>query len=149
MENFIDIGTQLHLLIFGWGSVGLLTVAALLVVACIRWDSAGSAIGAVGAGIMGAFFLVLWAVSLVPFDAKYHQLYRVTGEVTGVSNVLTEDGGDLTRTPVLSIDTVDRDITMSDPRAVNLQGQTVDLTCSIEWVYQGADRYNCKIYRIH
>ena len=149
MENFIDIGTQLHILIFGWGAVGLLTVAALLVVACIRWDSEGCAIGAIAASTVGAFSLVFWAVSLVPFDAKYHQLYRVTGEVTGVSNVLTEDGGDLTRTPVLSLDTVDRDITMSDPRAVNLQGQTVDLTCSVEWVYQGADRYNCEIYRIH
>lgn len=55
----------------------------------------------------------------------------------------------LTRTPVITLSGVDRDITMNDPRSVNLKGKHVELTCSIGWNYQAADEYSCKIYSIN
>lgn len=148
MENFESIGYQLPLIIFLGVWVVLLGVGlAMLAIGRRRdgWDSLWSIFGAFVGGL-GVFALLGWVGALIPFDGKYHHIYRVTGEVTAVSNVLSESGGDLTRTPVLTIEGLDRDVTVDDPRAVNLGGKTVDFTCSIGWHYQGADTYSCRIY---
>lgn len=85
---------------------------------------------------------------LVPFNTKYHRLYGVQGTVISVSNVLSESGGELTRTPVVALDSLDSPLVINDPRAVNLMGKAVKLTCEIEWVYRAADRYSCLIYEV-
>lgn len=152
MENFESIGYQLPLIIFLIVWIVLVGLAvAFLKIGHRRpdgWDSGWSWAGA-GIGSLGVLALLGWVGALIPFDGKYHHIYRVTGEVTSVSNVLSESGGDLTRTPVLTIEGLDRDVTVDDPRAVNLGGKTVDFTCSIGWHYQGADTYNCRIYNIN
>lgn len=146
MENFTAIGYQLPFIILFW--------LAMLFVALVVAGSIGLMLGKepygflIASGVCGGTVLLILAIVAIPFDGKYHQIYRVSGEVTSVSNVISDSGGDLTRIPVLTVEGIDRDITMSDPRAVNLQGKTVDFTCTVDWSYQAADRYICKIYQV-
>lgn len=150
MEHFQDLGLQLHLVINFWVFIALVVVAIGLFVMdhFVGSDFDVTGLFATFATIFAVIALVVGVIMLVPFQSKYHHLYRVTGTVTNVSNVLSESGGDLTRTPVITLDTVDRDITIDDPRAVNLKGKTVELSCSIAWNYQAADKYSCQIYTI-
>lgn len=139
--EFFDAGIQLHILILGLLVIPfvLLTIAALF----FDWDP----MAAVGSIVVGGFILIGWLISLIPYDAKYHHLYRYEAEVVSVSNVLTEGGGDLTRVPVVMTDDGIQ-LVVEDPRIVDLEGEDVMFTCSIEWVYQGADRYNCRILAV-
>lgn len=146
MENFTVIGYQLPIIILFWISVffAVLIIAAL--VGCMRGkEPYGFLIACIG---FGSAALLILGITAFPFDGKYHKTYQVTGEVTAVSNVISDSGGDLTRTPVLTVEGIDRDITMSDPRAVNLKDKTVEFTCTVGWNYQAADTYSCKINQI-
>ena len=148
MDNFVSLGLRLPVMITFSLFVGLLIIALALFFLG-RWDV--ESMWSFSGFFVGAFAVILgivWLIMLVPFDAKYHQIYRVSGEVLSVSNVLSESGGDLTRTPVITLEGVDRDLTMDDPRAVNLQGKEVELTCGVAWHYQAADTYSCSIYAI-
>lgn len=146
MENFTAIGYQLPIIILSvvLSFFGLLTIAGGI--GFIRGYEP-FVLTAFSGGLAG-ITLFIFVITLVPFDTKYHQVYRVSGEVTSVSNVISDSGGDLTRTPVLTVEGVSQDITMDDPRAVNLKGKTVDFTCTIGWSYKAADKYSCKIYQI-
>lgn len=146
MENFTAIGYQLPIIILSvvLTFFGLLTIAGGI--GFIRgYEPFGFTIST---GALAGITLLIFVITLVPFDTKYHQVYRVSGEVTSVSNVISDSGGELTRTPVITVEGVDRDITMNDPRAVNLQGKTVEFTCTVGWNYQAADSYSCKIYQV-
>lgn len=149
--EFVDVGIRLHLVILGWVAFALLVITALLVVALVRSkreDTMNLEFSTGTAAVLTAALVIIWAICLVPFDARYHHLYEVKGNVTSVSNVLSEASGDLTRTPVIELDTVDRPIAMSDPRAVSLEGKDVVLTCEIGWNYRAADTYSCRIHTI-
>lgn len=151
MSNFEPIGYQLTLIIVMVVWAALIGFGVLsFVIAWKRggWESFWHIPGFLSAGL-GVIVLFCWVTALIPFDSKYHQMYRVTGEVLSVSNVISESGGDLTRTPVLTVAGVDRDVIVDDPRAVNLGGKTVDFTCTVTWHYQAADTYGCRIYQIH
>lgn len=112
-----------------------------------RWDlvGTGAAVFGVIIGVTAALFL---AIGLFPYNPGYWPMYRVEGTVTSVSNVLTEDGGDLSRVPVLTLDTFGQPITVDDPRAVTLEGKHVALRCDRQWVQQGMDRYSCAIQSV-
>lgn len=146
-DSFNEVGVRVELLATGWSAVAVFILAALIIIVGERMQAdeghlfVGGTFVAIGLFVAGA-----WAVLMWPYSGEYHHVYRVEGEVVSVSNVLTEASGDLTRTPVIELDTVDRSITIDDPRAVNLEGERVSLTCRINWRYQAADRYDCDIY---
>lgn len=147
MENFIDVGWSPHISITFWiliGSLALLALSFFVAEKFMLGADLGTALAALLTGIM----LVSMVIAFIPFNDKYHHIYRVSGTVESVTNVLSEDGGDLTRVPIVKLDNVSRPVAIEDPRAVDLQGRDVELTCTVEWVYQAADRYNCKIYDI-
>ncbi|HEY4598888.1 hypothetical protein [Corynebacterium sp.] len=112
-----------------------------------RWDFVGTGAAVLGV-IIGGMAALFLAIGLFPYKPDYWPMYRVEGTVTSVSNVLTEDGGDLSRVPVLTLDTFDQPITVEDPRAVTLEGKHVALRCDRQWVQQGMDRYSCAIQSI-
>lgn len=146
VENAIELGWQLGVKVVLWGlgiSLGVLAVS-LLAIALTGYGEIPAVISVFALIIFG----FIGAIGLFPYKTEYWQLYRVSGQVESVSNVLAEDGGELTRQPVVTLDSVDRDVVIDDPRAANLQGKQVDLTCSKSWHYQAADRYSCKIYSI-
>lgn len=73
-------------------------------------------------------------------------VYQVTGLVESVSNTLDDATGDLTRTPVVSIDTVSAPLLVDDSRAVELEaGQEVAFTCTVQWYHLAADTYTCQV----
>jgi len=148
-EAFDVVGVRIELLITGWIGVALILIAVALAAMdyFFGWDELGFVAG-IFSGALGLVAGVVWIIFMVPFSGEYQHIYRVDGRVESVSNVLTESSGDLTRTPVITLDTVDRSLTIDDPRAVNLAGKDVTLTCRIEWHYQAADRYSCDIYAI-
>lgn len=92
--------------------------------------------------MLAAFALI---IALVPFNPSYWFLTQEGGTVATISNRFVEGTGDVsgqTYTMTLEGDATPRVIT--DSRVLGLAtGDHVDLTCSLEWVYGGADRSNC------
>lgn len=148
-DSFTTVGVRIDLLIVGWVGVALilLGIACFVIDLIFDWDELGIVAGGLCV-LLGVIAGIVWLILMVPFDGRYQHIYRVEGNVESVSNVLTDSSGDLTRTPVVKLDSVDRSLTIDDPRAVNLKGADVRLTCRISWHYQAADRYSCDIYSV-
>ena len=143
-----EVGVRGDLLIGGWLGVALVVLTVLMYVAGRRsWDGAGQVFALVP-GICAVIFVFVFLFALFPFRSEYLHIYRAAGTVVSVTNTMDGGSGELTSTPVLELDTVDRPITMSDPRALTLAGKDVTLTCTIGWHYQAADTYDCEIYAI-
>lgn len=154
MNAFEPIGLQLWFLIFT-------PIVALLLIATafptVKWLRARAeqrysadewGFGAAVTAAVAVICLVFWVVVALPFSPVYWQDYRVAGEVLSVSNTWTDDGGDMARIPVVTLDTVDRPLVIDDPRAVTLEGQRVVLTCSVGWHFRAADTFSCRIAQI-
>ena len=91
---------------------------------------------------------IIAVIICIPFQPQYLQVYRVSGEVTKVSNVLTEASGSLTSTPIIELDTLPISVALDNERAVNLEGKQVTLTCTLNWRYASADRVECDLYEV-
>lgn len=152
-ESFTSIALRGDLLVYGIITLvfGLITAAffALAVVSNRRRrrdiEDNGFFFAGIFPAIVAGFIGIVLLISLIPYNAKYHHLYQTSGTVTNATNVIQESSGDLTQGTVLEIDTLDRPIFLKDPRAVRLLGSEATFTCGIEFVYAGADRYNCAI----
>lgn len=142
---FEQQGYQLHLIILLLLTIFLLPVAATAYLSVRKNDSEVAFITAIfgGIGWVACLFVLLYV--LIPYNSKYWHYYTVEADVVSVSNVLTEASGDLTRQPVVVLEGMDRPVVVDDPRAVDLEGKHASFRCTIEWHYQAADTYNCKI----
>ena len=101
-------------------------------------------------GVLLVVVLIGAAFVAFPYNTKYWKDYRVTGTVTQVSNVFENASGEsVLGMYVVSLDSLDRPVTLSDPRAVRLLDKEVDLTCSISYEYRAQDRYLCRIANIN
>ena len=147
MENFITMGWSPHVAVTFWVLIGCLVLFFVTFFVAEKFMQ-GAEIGTALMAILSAIMIVSMAIALIPYDSKYHHYYRVSGTVESVSNVLSENGGDLTRTPIVKLDSMSQPVAINDPRAVELQDRDVELTCTVEWVYQSMDRYNCSIYDV-
>lgn len=109
------------------------------------WTHEGLALAAWTTFGVGLTTLLVLTISLIPFSPKYWVLTEHTGELASISNRFVEGTGDVsgqTYTLTFVDDPTPRVIT--DSRILGLEaGDTVSLTCSLEWVYGGADRSNC------
>ena len=148
-DGFTSLGWQMQLAV----SLPVFLVGLLLVVVAVVAISrafvpelfvAVFLVGCIAALTGGIFLFGI----LVPFNPAYWDDYRVEGRITSVSNTWTEDGGNMARTPVVTLDTIDRPLVIDDPRTVQLEGRDVSLTCTIDWHYRGADAYTCRIANI-
>lgn len=156
-ETFNEVGWKVELLVSAGVALGLFAIAGILLGIGLylakrksaRYDSGeGPLFASIVVAIVAIIPAVIWIGVLVPFSSEYHHIYRVDGTVTSVTNTFQESSGELSSVPVITLDSVDRPISMSDPRAVTLEGKDVTLTCAIGWNYQAADRYSCSIYSI-
>lgn len=100
-------------------------------------------------GVLLVVILIGAAFTMFPYNTKYWKDYRVMGTVTQVSNVFENASGEVTGAYVVSLDSLDRPVTLSDPRAVRLLDKQVDLTCTISYEYRAQDRYLCRIANIN
>lgn len=100
------------------------------------------------AAVTLAVFSLGMALVFIPWNSSYWQLWQTKGTITSISNVVTEASGDLTRQPVVTLDTVDRPVIVDDPRIVDYKGQKVTLNCVKQWHFRAADTYTCKINSI-
>lgn len=99
-----------------------------------------------GVGIcLAVVIFAAFVVSLAPFQPRYWVLSEQSGVIASISNRFNDGSGDLsgdTYTVTLEGDSTPRVVT--DSRILGLHsGDQVDMTCSLEWVYGGADRSNC------
>lgn len=144
-DIFNQEGIQLPILILGWGALAVLLIGVAICVFAFKTDGDFSVASGPVVAILGVALGIIWLLMLLPFDEKYWHYYEVQGEVTSVSNVLTEASGALTRQPVVTIEGLDRPVVVDDPRAVDLEGEVVTLRCTIEWHYDATDTYECRI----
>lgn len=101
---------------------------------------------------LGAFTLLavgIWVVMCIPFDGKYWEIYKRSGEVTSVTNQWAGGSGDSTyRAYLVRLAGDPQSYVLDDPRASQLKGHEATLTCTVEFVYMGADRWNCVIAEV-
>jgi hypothetical protein len=94
---------------------------------------------------VGVMVLAL-LIALIPFNSKYWFITPESGTVTNIQTqtVLTdEDATQLTPQFVVTLDE-DTEVIMNDPRIQNVKvGDELNLNCSWEFVYAGADKQNC------
>lgn len=98
--------------------------------------------------VLSAIGVIVSMVIFVPFEREHHFYHSVEGSVTEVSNVWDSGSGDLTRVPVVTLDSTDAPLVVSDPRIVGMVGEDVRLLCTVEFVWMSADRYNCTIQEV-
>ena len=151
----IELGFSLGAVVLA-GAIGLLAVLTLLFgVLWARDPEEHPRNNAAWPTMTGTFGILLVAVLIgaafeaFPYDTKYWKDYRATGTVTQVSNVFENASGEVTEAYVVSLDSLDRPVTLSDPRAVRLLDKQVDLTCTISYEHRAQDRYLCRIANIN
>lgn len=147
----IEIGTRFDLLVIGWVFGALVVITALLWLGFRKAKWYDEDMWGFPAILSTAFTVIIGLVLMValfPYSTEYYKVYRVSGTVEKVTNKMVEASGEFSESTVLTLDTVDRPVVMSDPRGVTLEGKQVDLTCSIKWHYQAQDTYHCEIYSI-
>ena len=95
--------------------------------------------------ILSTILLAAFVSSLFPFNPAYWVLTQHEGTIASISNRFVEGSGDISgRTYTLTLKGDQTPRVVTDPRILGLEvGDWVDLTCSLEWVYGGADRSNC------
>jgi len=93
----------------------------------------------------GALLLLGTIGALIPFNPTYWVLTQHTGTISTLSNRFVDGSGDLSGgTYTLTLDGDPTPLVVTDSRILGLEvGQKVDMTCSVEWVYGGADINNC------
>lgn len=151
----VELGFSLGVFVLG-GLIALfvvLTVVPALLWATdpkeYPWNNMAWPLATVISGSIIVILLIVAAIGMFPYEAKYLKDYRVSGTVTAVSNVFENASGEMTSSYVVSIDSLDRPVTLNDPRAVRLLDKSVDLTCNINWNHRAADTYTCRIASIN
>lgn len=143
--EFHQLGWQLWVLVVSFIVMGGVAFSAVWIAVGVRSDWEDGIIFWMGSVVV---FLLIGCAPLghlIVTGPDYMRDYKVAGKVLSVSQVLDDASGDLTRVPVVTLDTVDRPLVVNDPRIVNLQGADVVLKCTIEWHYRETDTYACKI----
>lgn len=94
---------------------------------------------------LAAIMALVFIISLLPYSPRYWVLTQKTGTIETLSNRFVEGNGDLSgQTYTLTLKGDPTPHVVTDSRVLGLStGDFVDLTCSLEWVYGGADTSNC------
>lgn len=90
---------------------------------------------------------ISWIFIGVPWNAKYWPYYSVTGTIENISNSLTADGDVTYKTYVVTFEGDETPYLLTDARVTALNGQKVELNCTLNWVEWGysADQWECDI----
>jgi hypothetical protein len=91
---------------------------------------------------------VILALVLIPWQPKYWNWYKIEAQVTDVTNKFESGTGDLTSGGyVLTIEGLETPLLTYDPRASQIEGEDVELLCTLDWVDFGhsADKWRCSI----
>ena len=152
----IELGFSLGTLVLAGAIVLLAVLTMVFGVLWARdpeeypWNNMAWPLLTITCGVVLAFVLIVTAFTAFPYDTKYWKDYRATGTVTQVSNVFENASGEsVLGTYVVTLDSLDRPVTLSDPRAVRLLDKQVDLTCTISYEYRAQDLYLCRIANIN
>lgn len=93
----------------------------------------------------GGILLIITAILFMPYNGKYLVYNHVQGSVESVSNHFQTGSGDITTSDfVLRLNDHEGVYNVQDDRIAGVKAGThVDLTCTVQWVYQGQDQNNC------
>lgn len=105
----------------------------------------GPGIVAVILWAVAALCLIITAIVLIPYDAKYYMFYRASGTVESVTNSFEDGSGELSYTPVARLSGYDENFVLTDSRIMALQGRDVDLTCTYSWRPFALDVVVCSV----
>lgn len=100
------------------------------------------------AAIAGGVLLIVGAVTImicVPFDSRYYNFYVEKGTVGEVVSTVALGDDTVSNDFTFSLENDPRRFTITDPRIKTLQGQPVELLCSVGWNYQLADSWSCNL----
>jgi hypothetical protein len=99
--------------------------------------------------IVGVTGLIISVLFFIPYDSKYHHIYRLQGTVESVTNVLEGDGdGERTLTPIVKLSGYSEPIEFDNSRITTLKGREVVLTCTYAWQMHGLDITQCELKAI-
>lgn len=112
-----------------------------------RSDIEGWFVPIVLSGALAISFIIVQAIWMIPFDAKYWSWYEVSGKVTDIKATVQVDGKYTTENFVVTLDGSDIPFVMDDTRILSQQGKDVTLLCGVGWESYGnaADSWSCSI----
>jgi hypothetical protein len=128
----------------------LILLGALLITVGFRsaYDGEGWFVTGWSSAFLGLLGMAIWVIMLIPFDAKYHQIYELEGTVEAVTNTIDGGDGELSYSPVVTLSGYSDPIVMDTPRITTLEGREVTLRCTLEWDPYGLDTTNCGLAAI-
>ena len=148
---FTDAGLQLPAIVLPAIVIGLIVISVALFLMGTIWgdyDVNGFHFTAGAVLVLAGLVAAVTVIMAVPFKTAYWHLYRATGVVEQITNVIDSGSGELSTSPVIRLAGIDRPIQVDDPRIMQLDGATLTLTCTMAWHYKAADTYSCSIYTI-
>jgi type IV secretory pathway TrbD component len=147
------IAVQLHLILIPSLMLAFALLGALCFFGFQRWFSncyglSGWSVTGVALWICAGVIALVWIATLIPFDPKYHVVYKLEGRVESVTNILDEGSGQRTTIPIVSLSGYDNPIYVTDSRIVGQKGKDVSLTCTIAWSPYAMDATKCDLKEI-
>lgn len=128
--------------------MGLLLIGAVI---CILLEIFGN--NSYGEWGIGAAFLIAGLIGtaggyfggmLPPYDLSYHQMYRVTGEVTNIERPFNDGSGIVGSSYVFEIEGIDLKLSTGDQRFRGIEvGDEVQLKCEKQFAYFTTPWYDC------
>lgn len=142
-----DLGFQIGYIAAFWVLIVLLIATSIT---AIMWRRSGDSLSGWGLPtiLTGLFLLVgvvLGAIFAFPYNAHYWKLYSVEGKLTNISSSFQSSGKSISNYYVLTLSGHNEYFVTENPRILDLKGDTVDLVCHANYVYQGQDNYDCNI----
>lgn len=147
------IAVQLHLILIPSFMLALALLGALFFFGLHRWFGDeyyfdGWSMGGVAFWICSGVLALVWVGTLIPFDSKYHVVYKLEGRVESVTNDLDQGSGQRTRIPIVTLSDHDEPIFVTDSRIVGQKGKDVKLTCTLVWSPYAMDAAKCDLAEI-
>lgn len=143
MFDYEFIGYRLEISVLFWLVIACLALGAILLVLQFFLRDDWTDIFGFFSGVFALILAGVLAFIAVPFDSSYWKYQKVEGEITNVSNTLSDDGGELTRQITFTVDDDPTIFTTEDARLTQLEGRDVTLRCTKEWIYLSAPKYSC------
>lgn len=105
-------------------------------------------VASLGSAII-VLFVLLTSILFYGFDFKYAQVYRGTGTVQEITNVMTNGSGVTTTKPLVKFEESDDLFSFLDSRVATYTGYELDIRCTLKKGWVSMDEYHCTVLNIN
>lgn len=138
-----------HLIVLPIIVIFMVLITVLSALAHRKWGSGydnGFLVTAWIGGVFGSLVAIITVFNYLPFDSKHHVFTHHEGTVVSVTSGVKSGSENVTNEFSVRFEGDEEIYTSTDVRVANYEpGDELALSCSLEWVINGSDRYNCNV----